>query len=196
MKVKFVSKSLSKEDKEALDLYREQVSNMDVNDVALRSWQKDAFDIFQQPANDRTVTWIYDKDGNNGKSWFQNYVQAYFGYHRVFRCDLRIKHKDMCNILRKRATTTVDIFLFNDSRSISDEEPNMYRILEDIKDGAATTSKYDNQRIKFLTPNYVLVFSNTYPNMKHLSKDRWRIFEPTDNGLNRIDRCKYTPVRR
>ena len=59
--------SLSKEDKIALDLYREQVNNMDVNDVALRSWQKDAFDIFQQPANDRTVTWIYDKDGNNGK---------------------------------------------------------------------------------------------------------------------------------
>ena len=103
--------SLSKEDKEALDLYREKVNNMNVNEVDLRLWQKDAFDIFQQPANDRTVTWIYDEDGNSGKSWFQNYVQAYFGYHRVFRCDLRIKHKDMCNILRKRSTTTVDIFL-------------------------------------------------------------------------------------
>ena len=105
----------------------------------------------------------------------------------------------MCNILRKRSTTTVDIFLFNDSRSINDEEPNMYRILEDIKDGAATTSKYDNQRIKFLTPNYVLVFSNSFPNMKHLSKDRWQIFEPMENGLKLMDkeriRCKYTAVR-
>ena len=76
--------SLSKEDKEALDLYREQVSNMDVNEVDLRPWQKDAFDIFQQPANDRTVVWVYDENGNSGESWFQNYVLAYFGYHRVF----------------------------------------------------------------------------------------------------------------
>ena len=75
----------------------------------------------------------------------------------------------------------------------------MYRILKDIKDGAATTSKYDNQRILFNTPNYVLVFSNSFPNMKHLSQDRWQIFELTDNGLKPMDkqrmRCKYTAVR-
>ena len=89
--------------------------------------------------------------------------------------------------------------MFNDSRSISDEEPNKYRILEDIKDGAATTSKYDNHRIKFLTSNYVLVFSNSFPNMKHLSQDRWQILEPMENGLKPMDkqqiRCKCTAVR-
>ena len=45
---------------------------------------------------------------------------------------------------------------------------NMYRILEDIKDGATTTSKYGNQRINFKTPNFVMVFSNSWPNRKHL----------------------------
>ena len=188
--------SLSKEDKFALDLYREQVSSVNISEVVLRPWQKEAFALFNKPANDRTVTWIYDEQGNNGKSWFQNYVQAYFGYHRVFRCDLRIKHKDMCNILRKRSTTTVDIFLFNDSRSIKGEEPNMYRILEDIKDGAATTSKYDNQRIKFQTPNFIMVFSNSWPNRRHLSKDRWEIYEPTDNGIEMVkkDRVRALDV--
>ena len=39
--------SLSKEDKKALDLYREKISNMNVNDVDLRPWQKDAFEIIQ-----------------------------------------------------------------------------------------------------------------------------------------------------
>jgi len=176
--------SLSKEDRYALDLYRTQRSRVDnINDVVLRSWQKDAFALFEQPPNDRTVTWIYDERGNEGKSWFQNYIEAYFGYHRVFRCDLRIKHKDMCNILKKRCTTTVDIFLFNDSRSIIGEEPNMYRILEDIKDGAATTSKYDNQVMKFKTPNIVMVFSNSRPVTKHLSQDRWQIFSLSNGGL-------------
>ena len=87
--------------------------------------------------------WIYDKSGNTGKSWFQNYIEAYYGYNRVFRCDLRIKHKDMCNILQKRSLATVDIFLFNDARSVIGEERGLYRILEDIKDGSAATSKYD-----------------------------------------------------
>ena len=102
----------------------------------------------------------------------------------------------MCNILRKRSTTTVDIFLFNDSRSIKGEEPNMYRILEDIKDGAATTSKYDNQRIKFQTPNFIMVFSNSWPNRRHLSRDRWEIYEPTDNGIEMVkkDRVRALDV--
>ena len=174
---------LTKEHKHALDLYRQKRLRLDIDEVILRPWQKDAFALFSQSPDDRTVHWIYDEEGNSGKSWFQNYVEAYFGYNRVFRCDLRIKHKDMCHILRKRSITTVDIFLFNDSRSIKGDEPNMYRILEDIKDGAATTSKYDNQVMKFKTPNIVVVFSNSWPNRRHLSKDRWKMYEPTDNGL-------------
>ena len=127
--------SLSKEDRYALDLYRTQRSLVDnINDVLLRPWQKDAFALFEQPPNDRTVTWIYDERGNEGKSWFQNYVEAYFGYHRVFRCDLRIKHKDMCNILKKRCTTTVNSllspYLLNESdqslQTLSLFVPNLY----------------------------------------------------------------------
>ena len=179
--------SLSKEDMYALDLYRAQRSRVDnINDVVLRPWQREAFELFQQPPNDRTVMWIYDERGNEGKSFFQNYIEAYFGYHRVFRCDLRIKHKDICNILKKRSISTVDIFLFNDSRSIMGDEVNMYRILEDIKDGAATTSKYDNQVLKFKTPNIVMVFSNSWPATRNLSQDRWKIYSPSSDGLKSV----------
>ena len=183
---KISEECLTKEHKYALELYEQQRLRLDFNEVVLRSWQKDAFDIFQKPPNDRTVVWIYDEYGNGGKSWFQNYIESYFGYNRVFRCDFRIKHKDMCHILQKRSITTVDIFLFNDSRSIKGDEPNIYRILEDIKDGAATTSKYDNKIIKFKTPNFVVVFSNSQPNKKQLSNDRWQIYALTDNGLEQV----------
>ena len=72
----------------------------------------------------------------------------------------------------------------------------MYRILEDIKDGAATTSKYDNQVMKFKTPNIVVVFSNSWPNRRHLSKDRWKMYEPNENGLQMVkkDRAKTKDV--
>merc|ERR1712080_217968 len=102
--------------------------------------------------------------------------QSFFGDHRVCRLDLRIKHANICNVLKKRTLGTIDIFLFNDSRSVSGEELNLYRILEDIKDGQATTSKYDNDNIYFKTPNTVMVFFNHYPDLKKLSKDRWILY--------------------
>ena len=82
----------------------------------------------------------------------------------------------------------MDVFLFNDSRSIMGEEVNMFRILEDLKDGAATTSKYDNQVLKFKTPNIVMVFSNSRPNEASLSQDRWDIYSPSANGLKRTSK--------
>ena len=174
--------SLTKEDKDCLDLFRNEHARLDISEVELRPWQKDAFKLFASPT-DRNIIWIYGARGNIGKSWFQNYVEAYFGYQRVFRSDLRIKHKDTCNILMKCGLTSIDIFLFNDSRSTKGEEMNIYRVLEDIKDGAATTSKYNNKVIKFKTPNIVMVFSNKQPNLKSLSTDRWEVYTPTLEGL-------------
>ena len=174
--------SLTKDDKDCLDLFRNQHVRLDISEVELRPWQKDAFKLFES-ATDRNIIWIYGARGNIGKSWFQNYVEAYFGYQRVFRSDLRIKHRDTCNILMKRGLTSIDIFLFNDSRSTKGEEMNIYRVLEDIKDGAATTSKYNNKVIKFKTPNTVMIFSNKQPNLKSLSKDRWEVYTPTLEGL-------------
>ena len=123
---------------------------------------------------------------NEGKTWFQKYVQSFFGYHRVFRSDLRIKHTNICNILKKRTLGTIDIFMFNDTRSVSGEDINLYRILDDIKDGQATTSKYDNDNIRFKTPNTVMTFSNHYPDLKKLSRDRWILLHPNKDGLKNV----------
>ena len=174
---------LTQEYKYALELYKQHEKRIDVKAVILRPWQRDAFKLLQQPPNDRTVVWIYDERGNIGKSWFQNYVEAYYGRSRIFRCDLRTKHKDVCHILKNRSLSTVDIFLFNDTRSIVTDTKVVYRILEDIKDGAATASKYDTKVVKFKTPNQVVVFSNTIPEKKNLSIDRWQIFRTSTDGL-------------
>ena len=85
--------------------------------------------------------------------------------------------------MKKRTLSSVDIFIFNDARSVSGEDHNLYRILEDIKDGQATASKYDNY---FKTPNIVAVFSNQYPHTEKLSNDRWIIFKINDQELENI----------
>ncbi len=176
--------SLNKGKQEALHLYRRQQPQFTILDVELRAWQQDAMKYFESPTK-RQVIWICGNNGNEGKTWFQNNVQAFYGYHRVCKLDLRIKHANICNVLKKQTLGTIDIFLFNDSRSVSGEDLNLYRILEDIKDGQATTSKYDNDNIK--TPNTLMVFSNTYPNLKKLSKDRWLVCHPNKDGLKVVD---------
>ena len=68
----------------------------------LRPWQEEALKLFNVPS-ERQVIWIVGCQGYEGKSWFQNYVEAYFGYQRVARIDLRIKHANVCNVLKKRS---------------------------------------------------------------------------------------------
>ena len=177
--------SLSKERKYALDLYRKQRPRFDIASTELRAWQEQALNLVEKPS-ERQVIWITGRRGNEGKTWFQCYMETHFGFHRVVSVDLRIKHASICQVLKKRSLASIDIFLFNDARSVSGEEFNLYRILEDIKDGQATSSKYDNDNIRFKTPNTVMVFSNTYPQVQNLSRDRWQIFNANQDGLNNV----------
>ena len=177
--------SLPKDYKLALDLYRKQRPRLDIANIKLRPWQEQALKLIESPS-ERQIIWITGRRGNEGKSWFQGYMESYFGFNRVVRIDLRIKHASVCNVLKKRSLGPINIFLFNDARSVSGEDLNMYRILEDIKDGQATASKYDNDNIRFTTPNTVMVFSNQYPQIQKLSRDRWTIFNANQDGLNNI----------
>ena len=177
--------SLTKDRKVALDLYRKQRPRLDITTVELRPWQEQAMQLFETPS-ERQVIWITGTQGNEGKSWFQSYTDSFYGFNRVVRIDLRIKHANICNVLKKRSLASVDIFMFNDARSVCGEEINLYRILEDIKDGQATSSKYDNDNILFKTPNTVIIFSNRYPRTKKLSRDRWQIYNANQDGLNNV----------
>ena len=178
---KVIYESLGKMDKEAFDTYRKYLK-VDISHVVLRKWQQDAMKFFDSPTQ-RQVIWVTDQSGGKGKTFFQKYVVGYFGRSRVATLDLRVKHANACNVLKKLPLATVDIFLFNDGRSQSGEDLNLYRLLEDIKDGQATTSKYDNDNIQFKTPNTVMIFSNTYPNLNKLTNERWLVLHPNDDGL-------------
>ena len=178
-----IYESLGRSDKEAFDTYRKYIK-VDISNIMLQKWQSEAIQLFNLPT-EREVIWVTDTKGGTGKTFFQKYQISYFGRSRVASMDLRIKHSDACNVLKKLPLPTIDIFLFNDGRSQFGEEN--IRLLEDIKDGQATASKYDNDNLKFRTSNTVMVFSNEYPNLLKLSGDRWRILRPTEEGLDTID---------
>ena len=175
--------SLSKEHREAFDLYQSRKLAIKPNDdIKLYPWQQQATDLIHTPTH-REVIWVKGARGNEGKTWFQKYVQSLLGCERVIQLDLKNSMGNIMQILRKQSLSTLDIFMFNDARS-GLSETRCYDVLENIKDGRSIASKYSSEIIQFKTPNIVIVFSNADPDMTQLSKDRWKVFYINKDGLS------------
>ena len=178
-----LEESLSRDRKHALDLYRKQKPSINIRKAHLRVWQQQLLTLIKKPLK-RQVFWICGYNGNEGKSWFQDYIETRYGYARVARLDLRNKTSNILFTLSKRPLQSTDIFLFNDTRATDQADQN-YAVLEQIKDGNAISSKYSSTILKFKIPNIVVVFSNTQPYKSKLSSDRWIIFSIKKGELKR-----------
>ena len=178
-----LEESLSRDRKHALDLYRKQKPSINIRKAHLRVWQQQLLILIKKPLK-RQVFWICGYNGNEGKSWFQDYVETRYGYARVVRLDLRNKTSNILFTLSKRPLQSTDIFLFNDTRATDQADQN-YAVLEQIKDDNAISSKYSSTVLKFKIPNIVVVFSNTQPYKSKLSSDRWIIFSIKKGELKR-----------
>ena len=183
---KIEQESLSREHTYAFGLYNKMRPILDVGSVILRPWQQQVVLLLDEPTL-RQVIWIKGCLGNEGKSWLQSYIQSMYGFARTVRLDFKSKANDIYLALSKRPLATTEIFLFNDSRSASDDVMPCYPALEAIKDGTAISGKYNSEVVRFKTPNTVIVFSNTDPDVKQLSRDRWQIFNIEADGLKRYD---------
>ena len=175
--------SLSKQHKEAFDLYNKKRLAINPHDaIKLYPWQQHALECIRKPSY-RQVIWIKGARGNEGKSWFQNYVQSLFGHDRVVQLNLKNTIGSIMQILRKLPLSTLDIFLVNDARS-GQEDQRCYEMLESIKDGHGIASRYSSEILRFRTPNVVVVFSNAEPDVMQLSSDRWKILRIKKDGLD------------
>ena len=175
--------SLSKKHKEAFDLYQSRRLAIEPdNEIKLYPWQQQMMNLIQESTL-REVIWVKGARGNEGKTWFQKYVQSLLGRERVVQLDLKNSIGNIMQILRKLPLSTLDIFMFNDARS-GLSETRCYDVLENLKDGCSIASKYSSEIIQFKTPNVVIVFSNADPDMTQLSKDRWKVFYINKDGLS------------
>ena len=178
-----LEKSLSKQNKFCLDLFRAQKPTINVENTELRLWQDQLLDIINlDEMEDRKIIWVIGKEGNEGKSWFQSYLQSLYGNHRVARFDITNKTTDLLHIMSRCALATTDIFLFNHQRCVSSEDC-CYSLLEMIKDGYASAPKFHGSLLRFKKPNLIIVFSNRDPRIRSLSYDRWKICLITKDGL-------------
>ena len=173
--------SLRSEYKKAKELYLKHEKNVDIKNVILRSWQ-DSLLQYLKPSN-REIIWVIGRMGNEGKTWFQEYMESKYGWGKVIcGMDIKMKKSTICHVLAKRSLMSTEIFLFDVGKAFTYDGVN-YELLEKIKNGRVLASKFDSKELKFKTPNIVVVFSNEAPEVKQLSKDRWKIFQIRDDDL-------------
>jgi hypothetical protein len=174
-------KSISKEMREPLEIYKEQKQTVDVENVILKSWQESLLN-YMKPS-DREIIWVQGRYCGEGKTWFQDYVESKYGYKRVVAgMDIKLKKSSICHVLRKRRLATTDIFLFDVGKAKTFDTIN-YEVLEKLKNGRILASKFDSVELKLRTPNIVVVFSNDRPEVNQLARDRWKIFSIENDDL-------------
>jgi len=172
-------KSLRKEYILALDVHHNEVQ--ETASAVLKPWQSKLLE-WMKPTS-RKIMWVRGCVGNEGKTWFQNYLEDYYGRKRVYRSTINKKPESLLHTLSKRNLTFIDVFILNIPRSF-DTTNVPYSFLEDIKDGKAISSKYNSRELKFLTPNIVIVFSNDAPCVEQMSSDRWMRYDIKGGKLN------------
>ena len=67
--------------------------------------------------------------------------------------------RNLLHYMRGCVNIATDIFLFNFPKSVYMDFINL-SLLENIKDGKAMTGKYSTKKMRFTTPNIIIVFSN------------------------------------
>lgn len=115
--------------------------------------------------NNRRVMWVYDAEGNQGKSVLASYLNIVHGF-QLF--DGTMSTKDLGLVLEDGAQgIAMDL-------ARSSELQIDYAAIEGLKNGYIVTGKYFG-RVRRFKPFRTVVFSNFYPDRSKLSADRWDI---------------------
>ena len=188
-----VNDVLIEEDIDPNSLRKEYAKALEINSMKkekiceiLKSWQEKLLELMKP--SEREIIWIIGIKGAEGKSWFQEYIEQHYGCRRVFRTTMNKNEESILHCLSKRVLSLIDVFVFNMPRSFNVKDVS-YKLLEEIKDGRAISSKYNSKVLEFKKPNVLIVFSNKKPYMSEVSRDRWKIYDIRKDELKLHIEC-------
>lgn len=130
----------------------------------LYPWQNELMGIINEEPNDRTIMWLWDDQGNVGKTTFMKYLMRFHG-----AIPLEGKKNDILHIA---AENNSDLYIYDIERSL--EGYVSYGSIEKIKNGTFMSGKYEGGVID-RNPPHVIIFANFEPEVEKLSMDRWFI---------------------
>lgn len=137
----------------------------------LRPWQMDIVKLINQKANNRTIMWYWEQEGNVGKTTLAKYLAIKHG-----ALYLTGKASDAKYAVQQwiKSGKRLNCVIFGYTRSMEDFVS--YEAIEAIKDGIFFSGKYEGGMVIYDSP-HVIVLANFEPDRSKLSADRWAITE-------------------
>ena len=156
-------------------------------------WQAAVVSMLQADPDDRTLIWIADTVGNHGKSKLMKWLR--------FQPDMDCARVPMgsatqikTSVIEKGAHRT---FMVDLPRTVGKEEriQEIYSALEEIKNGWVESAMYGKNLELLMEPPHVIIFSNYYPMLTHMSTDRWRVYKLcTISDEATLSRCSIEEI--
>lgn len=139
-------------------------SNIESNILEnFKPWQQLCLDIINTTTHPRKIHWWYDEEGNSGKTAIAKHIRS---TQSCFYSNGG-KHSDITY-----AYEGEKIVIFDFPRT--SQEFVCYSVIETIKNGILTVSKYESRTLTFPVPQ-VHIFANFEPDKSKLSLDRWDV---------------------
>lgn len=155
-----------------------QVKEADVKNILNTAewypWQKEIVEKLKAEPDDRTIMWVYEDDGNNGKTSLIKWIRCNMDGAKLLG--------GRCSDMKYAARIKPKIGLINLSRR---KQNNMsYDGAEEVKDGLFFCPKYESDDVVMNCP-HMLICANAPPKWEELSKDRWEVYKIVNKKLKR-----------
>lgn len=158
------------------------------------TWQKDlAAEIIGVAPSRRKIVWIYGKNGDEGKTTFNEYMER---CHNAFAFDdFKGDNNVAMNIQGGLNNGWNEHCIIVDLARGYREKQCVYSALEKLKNGALTATKYAGGRVRFRSP-HIICFANYWPAVHRMSLDRWDLRELIKEGKHEDGSDDYVFARR
>jgi len=152
-----------------------------INEDSFYQWQLDILKKIDEEPDDRSVIWVYETEGNVGKSAFTKWTVS---KRNALFCNGG-KAQDIINLCFNHDMETSNLIVWDMPRA--NKGVISYSAIESIKNGLICNTKYETG-VKMFNPPHILIFSNYPPqDVEQLSKDRWLIYEIKNKCLEKIN---------
>lgn len=145
--------------------------------MSLYPWQGDVYERIENEPDPRILDWIFDPEGNLGKSAFTKYMQ----FHRKAVSYSFMDAKGLAYMVVKGGAHRAYMFDLPRTKGKNVSMKDIYQTLESIKNGDVKTDKYEGGHLLMPAP-HVWVTSNYMPDFTAASRDRFRVWMVDPNN--------------
>lgn len=142
-------------------------------------WQTRIMKMLDKDPDDRTIHWIYNREGNVGKSKLCKYLK----FHKKWK---RIPLGTATQLKTNAVTKGPFRAYYVDLPRVKGKEEaiqDLMSAIEDIKNGDVESAMYGKINEMQMVSPHVFVFSNDVPPINLATRDRWKVYTITDMKL-------------